>query len=270
MTEPHNSPSTEPQTTRERSGARTGMIAVAVALVAALGVVTMFQESSSREASEGAASQAALFHPRPNDAAKEVPVPTKDRRARPPIGDSTLPDSSQIVPDIVETRDVSPDAVPDPRLPAPVDGSDEGETRLSPEADADTAGDLHQPDSTVELSEQEQRVVGTWRMFRDGQRELVLRDDGTAVMEVNVESAWRFVVGENLRFDLEWQIDDDDFVLRTTGGEPAGSVDLIVQLEGSERIQPIVKLTDDRLILKDVDEGDPDHVWERVLRKTEG
>ncbi len=49
---------------------------------------------------------------------------------------------------------------------------------------------------------------------------------------------------------------------RTTGGEPATRVKLVLKLEGDRVDQPILELTDDRLVLLDKD-GKIKYNWRR-------
>ncbi len=153
----------------------------------------------------------------------------------------------------------------------------------SKDANQTEKGDNATPDATT-LSDGEQitadpsqaeidakyreQIVGDWKGYRDGWRMLTVRDDGTATMDVSIEGLSRFVFGDKIVFEIEWEIKDGDLVFETTGGSPQWAVDKVTLIYGKSRVQPILKLTETEMSLKDADEGDPDHEYERVVKES--
>lgn len=108
-------------------------------------------------------------------------------------------------------------------------------------------------------------IVGTWETNRStGHRDLVIREDGTATMVVNIESMMRFVFGSKVELDIEWSVKDGVLHFRMVGGKPKSSVDLLTSGYGDSIAYRILELSDDRLLVKDGGD-DPDHDWTRVV-----
>jgi hypothetical protein len=68
-----------------------------------------------------------------------------------------------------------------------------------------------------------------------------------------------------LRFDMTWRLHDDRLEKHTVGGEPAAQVQMILKTMGDRVDEPILELTDDRLVLLDQD-GKTKYEWRRVRR----
>ena len=106
-------------------------------------------------------------------------------------------------------------------------------------------------------------VVGTWQDEYEGKRTMTICQDGTATMVVELEG-WRAMMSASrLRFDMEWSIEDGRLKKRTVGGEPAGKVNLILKMMGDRVDEPILELTEQRLLLLDGD-GQKKYDWRRV------
>ena len=90
--------------------------------------------------------------------------------------------------------------------------------------------------------------MGTWRDEYQGKRTMTLRDDGTGVMVVELEGL-RAVFASRLRFDMEWSVRDGRLKKRTVGGEPARRVQAILKAMGDRVDEPILELTEKRLLL---------------------
>jgi len=152
-------------------------------------------------------------------------------------------------------------------------GSDEPAVVMTSSQDHVEAGDTApknaSADSDSAKSTEDARmtreVIGKWKTVRDaGPRELEMRDDGTATMEVKIESfALKLLFGKQMRLDINWHIADGLLHMETIGGEPGSKVELLKSTYGATLAYPILELTKDRLLVKD-GEDDPDHDWERV------
>jgi len=105
--------------------------------------------------------------------------------------------------------------------------------------------------------------VGEWEQLHDfGLRRLEVRDDGTATIDVKVDSSWSFLVGDRLHFDIEWNIENGRLVFHTTGGKPEASIKYITKLYGTQRTYQIREFTQDRIVLTNK-EGEIRPDWKR-------
>ena len=143
-------------------------------------------------------------------------------------------------------------------------GFDTDEVSVAPTSAAEqqTEKPLEDPGPTDE--DYRHLLVGSWEMDRDGKRFLTVHADGTADMNVEVSSNWSLLFGKQLKFDIEWTIEDAVLTMKTTGGEPKGKVDLITSMYGAERVQPIKILDETTLRLPDDEPDGEDHIWTRV------
>lgn len=144
--------------------------------------------------------------------------------------------------------------------PSPPPDTDPAETSSSA-PDATSPGE----DRSSEDERMSAAIVGTWETNRStGHRDLVIREDGTATMVVNIESMMRFVFGSKVELDIEWSVKDGVLHFRMVGGKPKSSVDLLTSGYGDSIAYRILELSDDRLLVKDGGD-DPDHDWTRVV-----
>ena len=106
-------------------------------------------------------------------------------------------------------------------------------------------------------------VVGTWKDDYQGKRTKILREDGTGTMVVELSGMAATLFASRLEFQMVWSIEDGRLKKRTTGGEPAAKVKLVLSMYGDRADEPILELTDDRLLLLDQD-GKRRYDWRRV------
>ena len=112
-------------------------------------------------------------------------------------------------------------------------------------------------------------ALGTWEDDYQGRRTMTLREDGTGTMVVELSGLKATLFASKLTFEMEWSVRDGRMQKRTTGGEPAGRVKLILNMMGDRVDEPILELTDDRLVLLDKD-GKTKYNWRRSRMKDEG
>ena len=106
-------------------------------------------------------------------------------------------------------------------------------------------------------------VIGTWQDEYQGKRTMILNEDGSGTMAVEL-SGWRAVLSApRLRFDMVWSVEGGHLKKRTVGGEPATQVQIILKTMGDRVDEPILELTDDRLLLLDKD-GKTRYDWRRA------
>ena len=106
-------------------------------------------------------------------------------------------------------------------------------------------------------------VVGTWEDEYKGHRTMTLKADGTGTMVVKLSGLQAWLAAPVLRFDVQWSIANGRLKKRCTGGEPAGKVNTILRLMGDTVDEPILELTEDRLLLLDGN-GKTRYDWRRV------
>jgi hypothetical protein len=108
-----------------------------------------------------------------------------------------------------------------------------------------------------------QRIIGEWEDDYQGRRTMIVREDGTATMIVEL-SGWKAAVyARRLQFEMVWAIDNGRLKKRTTGGEPAGKVRTILKMMGDRVDEQILELSRERLLLLDQN-GKRQYDWRRV------
>ena len=108
-----------------------------------------------------------------------------------------------------------------------------------------------------------QRVLGTWGDEYKGKRTMTIRPDGTATMVVELDGLKAMMFASRLQFEMVWSIENGRLKKRTVSGEPAAKVRLILKTMGDRVDEPILELTEERLLLLDAD-GETKYDWRRV------
>lgn len=141
--------------------------------------------------------------------------------------------------------------------PSPLAEGLPGTTAVSP------AGE---PPEKIPLSQDEQfrrLAVGVWQDEHQGKRTLTLHEDGTGTMVVELSGLKATLVAPRLTFNMEWSVADGRLKKHSLGGEPAAQVGLILKTMGDTVNEPILELSDDRLLLLDED-GQTKYDWQRL------
>ncbi len=119
------------------------------------------------------------------------------------------------------------------------------------------------PQPLPDDAELRRRAVGVWEDDYQSHRTMTLRPDGTGTMVVKL-SGWKAVLyASRLEFYMVWSIEKGRMKKQTTGGEPSGKVKTILKMMGDRVDEPILELTDSRLVLLDKD-GKRRYEWRRV------
>ena len=106
-------------------------------------------------------------------------------------------------------------------------------------------------------------VLGTWQDEYQGKRTMTLNEDGTGTMIVEL-SGWRAALSApRLKFNMKWSVKDGHLKKQTISGEPETQVKMILSTMGDHVDEPILELTEDRLLLLDKD-GKTKYDWKRV------
>lgn len=109
------------------------------------------------------------------------------------------------------------------------------------------------------------QIVGTWQDDYQGQRTMTLRPDGKGTMLVELSGIRARLFAEKLEFEMEWSVEQGRLKKRTIGGQPAVIVQWILKTMGDRVDEPILELTDQRLLLQDQD-GKTKYDWRRPRR----
>jgi hypothetical protein len=110
-------------------------------------------------------------------------------------------------------------------------------------------------------------VLGTWEDHYGGKRTMTLKEDGTGTMLVELSGLEATLFADHLRFDMKWAVDSGRLKKQTIGGQPAGKVQAILKMMGDRVDEPILELSQDRLLLLDKD-GKTKYDWRRASRPT--
>jgi hypothetical protein len=108
-------------------------------------------------------------------------------------------------------------------------------------------------------------VLGTWEDEYQGKRTMTLNKDGTGTMVVEL-SGWRAALAASrLKFNMKWSVESGHLKKQTISGEPETQVKMILKTMGDCVDEPILELTEDRLLLLDQD-GKTKYDWRRVSK----
>ena len=106
-------------------------------------------------------------------------------------------------------------------------------------------------------------VVGTWQDEYQGKRTMTLNADGTGTMIVELRG-WRATLSApRLKFNMKWSVENGHLKKQTVSGEPETQVKIILNTMGDHVDEPIMELTENRLLLLDQD-GKTKYDWKRL------
>jgi hypothetical protein len=106
-------------------------------------------------------------------------------------------------------------------------------------------------------------ILGTWTDDYQGKRTMTLQEDGTGTMIVEL-TGWRAALSApKLKFNMKWSVEYGRLKKQTVSGEPEKQVAMILRTMGDHVDEPILELTEDRLVLLDGD-GKTRYDWRRV------
>lgn len=115
----------------------------------------------------------------------------------------------------------------------------------APEAVPDASAETPDPDS-------QPSIIGFWRDDFYGKRIFQFREDHTATMVIELDSIGKAIYGPQLKFFIDWKIDDDVLKLKMTGGEPASAF-TAAKIFGESSEQRIEGLEENEMRLRSLD-----------------
>jgi hypothetical protein len=136
----------------------------------------------------------------------------------------------------------------------------EAENNVPDETNADAGGEAPEADQDERYR---QLVVGTWEDDYQGHRTMTLCEDGTGTMIVELSGMQATLFARRLEFNMEWSVENGRLKKRTIDGQPARRVNMILKMMGDRVDEPILELTDERLLLLDKD-GETRYDWRRT------
>lgn len=105
-------------------------------------------------------------------------------------------------------------------------------------------------------------ALGTWQDEYKGKRTMHLQEDGTGTMIVELSGLTATLFASRLEFDMVWSIENGRMQKRTVGGRPEVKVKAILAMMGDRVDEPILELSEERLLLLDAD-GKTRYDWRR-------
>jgi hypothetical protein len=106
-------------------------------------------------------------------------------------------------------------------------------------------------------------ALGTWQDEYKGKRTMHLHEDGTGTMVVELSGLTAKLFASRLEFDMVWSIEDGRMKKQTVGGRPEVKVKAILAMMGDRVDEPILELSEERLLLLDGD-GKTRYDWRRA------
>lgn len=107
------------------------------------------------------------------------------------------------------------------------------------------------------------RLQGSWKLERYGERVLTVCDDGTASADVRLNMLGALLYGDRLQLELDWSLEEGVMTQTIRTGTPAEAVGRLINDWGDTKEYRIVEVTDEQLVLDDLADGDRE-VWTRV------
>jgi len=140
--------------------------------------------------------------------------------------------------------------------------SDEGS---SPKDDAASTKPGEKPsvdEDAEEIARITKLLAGTWTRESYGNRQLTIREDGTASMVIKPSTVYALVFGDRIDIEVKWELQDGYVDYKVTSATPAEKFEMAKKTWGDHWHEKINKLDEDTLILLG-EEGD-EYEWTRV------
>ena len=108
-------------------------------------------------------------------------------------------------------------------------------------------------------------LLGHWRTTEDyGPTQLELRDDGTASMFIQFEGKARYIVGDHLDIDIEWEVVGDHVIFNSVRGRPESMFKFVTGLKGTRRDYMITHMDENAFVTQQADDKAKIKKWTRV------
>ena len=112
-------------------------------------------------------------------------------------------------------------------------------------------------------------AVGTWTDNYQGKRTLILRDDGTGTMTVELSGVRAVLFVARLQFEMRWSVKEGFLHKQALSGEPKAQARMVLDAIGDRTDERILELSKSRMLLLDKD-GKTKYDWQRVREPPPG
>lgn len=97
------------------------------------------------------------------------------------------------------------------------------------------------------------RLIGTWKDRFFGTRTLILRDDGTARMILDLDLTASLMYGRHLEFDMQWTLADATVQIEILEGFPEKSAQSLIKTWGTRFEYLLDQVDSDAVEMRDWD-----------------
>ncbi|WP_437205045.1 hypothetical protein [Planctomicrobium sp. SH664] len=107
------------------------------------------------------------------------------------------------------------------------------------------------------------QLVGRWQLNESIFRDIEVRDDGTATMQVKLDFVSSLMYGSAMTLQLAWKLDQDVLTHTITSGEPKANVDKLIKDFGNSKSYRIMKVEPRLMVLESIDSEKSTQRWQR-------
>ncbi|MCA9081089.1 MAG: hypothetical protein KDA58_11060 [Planctomycetaceae bacterium] len=93
-------------------------------------------------------------------------------------------------------------------------------------------------------------LLGTWICNDSIRRRIVVRDDGTASMNVRLDFVSALLYGSEMDLELTWELDDQQLVYTAVSGTPKANTDRLFKDFGRKQIYSVLTFKPGRMLLE--------------------
>jgi hypothetical protein len=231
-----------------------GWLAMVVTFAVALGWGLTARRSSNASTGHSAGASAPTLTA-PTTQALGVVRQLKNADGSDPVRDSTETTTHPTNNDRDDVRSATPSSSPLSPTSAANANSVEAAAEVAPgPSPAQTRPD--QPPAEARASDDtRQQILGRWHDSFYGERVFEFFEDGTARMELKLDSVGSLLYGPKLTFFIDWTLENNTLTLKMTGGEPAGTARTVAKLFGETSQQQVISVNADEMQLKSLDSG---------------
>jgi len=111
---------------------------------------------------------------------------------------------------------------------------------------------------------QPEQIIGHWLLNDSIKREIEIRPDGTATMDVKLDYISSFLYGSEMKMELTWDLKNNVLTHEVLSGEPKANVDRLIRDFGNKRSYRVVDVTEENLILESPGATKERHHWVAV------
>jgi hypothetical protein len=99
-------------------------------------------------------------------------------------------------------------------------------------------------------------VIGRWLLNDSIRREINIRPDGTATMDVKLDYLSSFLYGKELHLELTWKLENNVLTHSIISGTPEDNVKRLTHDFGDSRSYDVVSITDKEMVLRPPNGGE--------------